>query len=622
MKNMKRQRETPLVLFEHQVEGVERILSAWCSSARALLLHDEMGLGKTIQALEALRRMLETGRLPPECPHLVVAPAACLHVWQAEVERWFAPAGVFRDTRIFSGHTATAKTLERCTSDTLVLVSYTTLRNCFHTFLENNYALGAFKNGELARLCAASGKLNNMEHVDTMFKQGNRHELLKLMRALWTVDRRRGPSNAAKNSGYDTLARTDYGCVVMDEVHMIKNASGKTCRAVAFLSACCRLGLSGTPMMNHGGELLTIIRYGLAVRNVDWPRVYREPNGDYTRALLSRVCFGRRKRDVKSMTTLLPQRGTVEEEQLLLEWDDNTCARDMYVQIRSDSLKAAEAVKTMRRAGGEGKAEFQERRAHKTRHFWTQFQNLRNLCLHHFLLCDENYDVPLLRYSRETAFAFPAWLQEKCLTTSLCLVRLGVPERVRDCINNWLCRAERYTVNASPKMRVFWDILQRGKKVVAISQRRQFLEHILGPWLARNSVQYVLFAGGSKASQRDALAAFHSNDAIRVLMVVKTAGAHGLNLQHDASTVVLFDPHFNEALDEQSVQRVDRIGQRDRRLTIRKLYMRGSVDEAMRAMQVEKNAHTQAWLGRSNNRLTLDTVELFLANYDSVGKQS
>lgn len=630
---MKRDRE-PWHLYPHQQQGVSRILHGWCSATylnqdwrpqntRALLLHDEMGLGKTIQALEALRRMMDTERIQafPESPQLVVAPASCLHVWQDEIVARFSDTHLARDVRVFSGAEATVGTLRDCRWYTIILVSYTTLRSGFQTCLENHLTMGSFSNAELVRLCAASG-YDNFAYVEHLYNQENRGELLRLVRQHWSIDKRSGSKNVSKNSGYELVVRLHYGCVVLDEVHMIKNCQGKTCKAVAFLAARYRLALSGTPMMNHGGEMLTIIRYGLGVYAADWTLIYKEPNGTYSRGLLTSVCFGRSKSDVPEIAHLLPQRGTTEEEQLVLEWDGNAAARDLYVKIRGDSLRSAEVLRGMRRQLHEQKSEFKARRMAQSQHFWTQFQSLRKVCLHHFLLRPENTDVPVhLPYNADTSFAFPVWVQEKCTTLSLCALRaFQAPRAVRDVLCTWLCRAERFTINASPKMRVFWNILLRGKKVVAISQSRQFLERILGPWMTRNGVQHALFAGGSHAAQSAALEDFHVRDELRVLMVVKTAGAHGLNLQHAASTVVLFDPHFNEALDEQSVQRVDRIGQRERNVTIRKLYMRGSVDEAMRAMQAEKTQHTQAWLGRAAQKLSLDTVELFLSKFDTVGR--
>ena len=74
-------------LFPYQLEGVRAIIhgltiTTYLGTNRmypqhAFLLYDEMGMGKTIQALTALKQ------LEPESV-LILAPAACLHVWGTE----------------------------------------------------------------------------------------------------------------------------------------------------------------------------------------------------------------------------------------------------------------------------------------------------------------------------------------------------------------------------------------------------------------------------------------------------------------------------------------------------------------------------------------------------------
>jgi SNF2 family DNA or RNA helicase len=139
---MKRERQER-VLYPHQEVGVLRILHGFCTATyqskggvhkptRSILLHDDMGLGKTIQALEALRRMMESDRLRlGNLPTLILAPAACLHVWQAEISAWFAD--YFTDVRLFINDSADVKTLQRMTYRTIIITSYSTLRTAFQS---------------------------------------------------------------------------------------------------------------------------------------------------------------------------------------------------------------------------------------------------------------------------------------------------------------------------------------------------------------------------------------------------------------------------------------------------------------------------------------------------------
>lgn len=101
------------------------------------------------------------------------------------------------------------------------------------------------------------------------------------------------------------------------------------------------------------------------------------------------------------------------------------------------------------------------------------------------------------------------------------------------------------------------------------------------------------------------------------MLIVKQAGALGLNLQCNASVMVLMDPHYNESLDEQVVQRIDRIGQTDD-VIIRKLFMKGSIDEAILQMQQQKQLNVDAWLNRNDELSTMQIMSLFLKERDTV----
>lgn len=55
---------------------------------------------------------------------------------------------------------------------------------------------------------------------------------------------------------YIALMTVNWGCAIFDEVQKCKNASSIVTRAVAMLSCQYRLGLSGTPIMNNGKEMV------------------------------------------------------------------------------------------------------------------------------------------------------------------------------------------------------------------------------------------------------------------------------------------------------------------------------------------------------------------------------
>ncbi len=76
-----------------------------------------------------------------------------------------------------------------------------------------------------------------------------------------------GKEKTAKTRGaYLALMALEWGCAIFDEVQKCKNAGSIVTRAVAMLNCQYRLGLSGTPIMNNGKEMVSRERACLAVQ--------------------------------------------------------------------------------------------------------------------------------------------------------------------------------------------------------------------------------------------------------------------------------------------------------------------------------------------------------------------
>ena len=66
------------------------------------------------------------------------------------------------------------------------------------------------------------------------------------------------------------------------------------------------------------------------------------------------------------------------------------------------------------------------------------------------------------------------------------------------------------------------------------------------------------------------------------------AGGVGVNLT-GADTVILYDPWWNPAVEEQAIDRAHRIGQ-DKPVFVHKLVMTGTIEEKMEALKEKKRA--------------------------------
>jgi SNF2 family DNA or RNA helicase len=194
---------------------------------------------------------------------------------------------------------------------------------------------------------------------------------------------------------------------------------------------------------------------------------------------------------------------------------------------------------------------------------------------------------------------FPRWVRDDIALMLLVLLR--VARRVYDArlVRLWIVKAvasaaAATAVKTQPSIKMYWvdrflrQPSTRNQKVVCICTYRKFLEEHMAPYLTRRGFKSLLFAGDKTQTQQQVLTRFTEDDSIRVLLLVKSAGALGLNLQAAASVCVIMDPHFNGAQDDQAAARVDRIGQ-TRETTIRRLVLANSVDSDMLTLQGVKS---------------------------------
>ena len=99
----------------------------------------------------------------------------------------------------------------------------------------------------------------------------------------------------------------------------------------------------------------------------------------------------------------------------------------------------------------------------------------------------------------------------------------------------------------------------------------------------------------SRARREAVLRRFRRERRCSVFLMSLKAGGLGLNLT-EASAVVLVDPWWNPAVEEQAVNRVHRLGQR-RDVEVVRLVVRDSVERGILALQDKKRALADAAVG-------------------------
>jgi hypothetical protein len=171
-------------------------------------------------------------------------------------------------------------------------------------------------------------------------------------------------------------------------------------------------------------------------------------------------------------------------------------------------------------------------------------------------------------------------------------------------------RGESTKVNAL--MEQLEPLMAEGHKVLVFSQFVGLLE-LLEPGLkARNWPFFVLT--GATENRADRVEAFQSAEGGAIFLLSLKAGGFGLNLTA-ASYVMLFDPWWNPAVENQAIDRTHRIGQ-NRTVIAYRLLVKDSIEEKVRLLQKQKKSLAEDILGeeRFAQALSLDDFQFLFSD--------
>ena len=155
-------------------------------------------------------------------------------------------------------------------------------------------------------------------------------------------------------------------------------------------------------------------------------------------------------------------------------------------------------------------------------------------------------------------------------------------------------------------------LMQEGHKVLVFSQFVELLS------LLRTAIEErewpMFYLTGETENRGDLVRKFQAAEGSAVFLISLKAGGFGLNLTA-ASYVVLFDPWWNPAVENQAIDRTHRIGQVNKVIAYR-LLIKDSVEEKIRSLQKQKSALAQDVLGEEkfSQGLTLDDLQFLLAD--------
>ncbi|MBL8463284.1 MAG: DEAD/DEAH box helicase, partial [Thauera sp.] len=315
----------------------------------------------------------------------------------------------------------------------------------------------------------------------------------------------------------EQLQAREWSLLILDEAQTVKNAASKGAQVIRQLKARHRLGLTGTPLENHLGELWAQFDFllpGFLGSHKDFTATWRTPiekHGDTVRrdllaARLRPFILRRRKEDV---ATELPPK-TIIVRSVALEGGQ----RDLY-----ETVRAAMDEKVRAEIAGKGFARSQIV-------ILDALLKLRQVC------CD-----PRLLKS-------PAALRVK----------------------------ERAKLDLL--MDMLPELIDEGRRILVFSQFTTMLG-LLAAELEKARIGWVALTGDTR-DRRIPVEDFQKG-RVPVFLISLKAGGVGLNLTA-ADTVIHYDPWWNPAAENQATDRAHRIGQ-DKPVFVFKLVCAGSIEE-------------------------------------------
>jgi superfamily II DNA or RNA helicase len=327
----------------------------------------------------------------------------------------------------------------------------------------------------------------------------------------------------------EALAGIHFATVVLDEAQAVKNASTERARALRNLDACWRLALTGTPIENHLGDLWSVMRVVSPGLLGSWEQF----RGRYA--------------------VPIEKFGDLQRRQALGQLLSPFVLRRTKAQVARDLPPRTEVVRVVRLSPEEQGL----------------YEELRRATLAE--LEQEKQD----RERDGQGFRFVLLAALTRLRQLCCHPRLVYP------------RTPAGSSKATHLLELLGNLREGGHRSLVFSQFRSFLD-LLAPRLRQHGFRVLVLDGTTPAATREErIAAFQAGHADVFLISLK-AGGFGLNLTA-ADTVILLDPWWNPAVEDQATARAHRIGQH-RPVTAVRLVAGDTIEEAVLEMHAAKRA--------------------------------
>ncbi len=350
------------------------------------------------------------------------------------------------------------------------------------------------------------------------------------------------------------LASHAWHYLVLDEAQRIKNSRSQATLSLKALNARHRLCLSGTPLENHLGELWSLMDFvspGLLGNEAQFREHYRNPIEKRQETLQAEHLARRVRPFILRRTKLQVAQDLPEKTETLLRVELDGMQRDLYETVRATmDSKLREAIAKQ----GLARSQIVVLDA---------LLKLRQVCCDPRLLKLRTAS-PQDEDAASAEVAFGAAVVEKPVV-------------------------RHHTAASAPsaKLELLRDLLptlvEDGRRILVFSQFTEMLA-LIEPELARMNLDYLKLTG--ETVNRGAVVKSFQDGDVPIFLISLKAGGVGLNLTA-ADTVILYDPWWNPAVEQQAIDRAYRIGQ-GKPVFVYKLVASGTVEEKMLELQARK----------------------------------
>lgn len=333
------------------------------------------------------------------------------------------------------------------------------------------------------------------------------------------------------------FATMEFDAVVIDEAQAIKNHEGQTAKAVKNLRRKRGFALTGTPVENRIGDLHSIMSF--------------------------------------AMPGLLSSRGTF----------DAMYGRDIMAGDRDASKRLKTLVQPfiLRRLKSDVQKDLPERRDIDLLVTMTENQEYR------YNLYRKSVRTALNEMSQsralkrdQAATALKAITNLRQIACDLRLLKWSKPNGERQ--ENYWAPEDSGKLEALEEL--LGELMEGDHKVLIFSQWTNMLNFV-GELLVKLDLKHERLDGETKRRE-EVVDRFQTDPSIKVFLLSITAGGVGLNITA-ADTVIIMDPWWNPALEEQALARAHRIGQQ-RAVTVYRIISAGTLEERMLEMKARKRA--------------------------------